>query len=182
MPQPSSDFHDFAIAAFAIIAATASFTIASGNRHVALSDRMRKLADEWRILIRHGSQTAHDHEREISLLLQIPIFGKRCRLSVYAHRSLYLALIVEAIVFGGYFAIEVKKLQFTIAVLAVLFLLVVGTGCHLVEFWQANSTIELELMDVVKAKRESATATNVKPGPDNATVKSEGRPEGDVSE
>jgi hypothetical protein len=97
--------------ALIVLGGTASLVIASGARHTALSDRMRKLTEEWRELAKEDPSKLTEIEkvRELSLLEQIPIFKYRCSASVFAHIFLYLALAGEVTLFGIYFFTRVTN-------------------------------------------------------------------------
>jgi uncharacterized membrane protein (DUF106 family) len=154
------------IAAIVVIAGTATLVSASAGRHLALSDRMRTLATEWRNLQKErwcrqagasGKKVAViklESERQDCVAKQVKIFSERCKLTVWAHISLYIALAIESMAFGCYFAlaaISQKNIAYEISAVLILAAIVVGIFFHVLEHIQAWKTIKLEVEDVTSS-------------------------------
>jgi hypothetical protein len=138
-----------------ILAGTVSLIAASGTRHTALSDRMRSLAADYRklpITKPEDSDHAKQLARRSSLVHQICIFRRRCSFSVWAHRALYLALVVEVAAFGTYFFNNLADENYKVPFSAVFVLVGAGVLLHLYEHCWANQTVALELQDIPEEK------------------------------
>jgi len=134
----------------AVLAGVTGVLAFSASRHVALSDRLRKLTEEFR----NPRSVPLCEERQESIREQVKIFRWRCKTSSWAHILLCVALGLEIAVLmcalwpqTGY--------RF---LLLPLFLIFVGALLHVIEHCRAFATINLETEDVLKRIPPTSTS------------------------
>ncbi len=163
--------------AILILGGTASLIIASGSRHVVLSDRIRQLAREWRDLERErflsrsaDSSGASDRQsaiskRQANIKEQILIFEWRCRKAVWALCLLYFTFGAGFLGLGAISVVQSARmnLPYSIGLACVILLASAALSFHIPEQFRASETIELEIKDVLEepaASTKAAVATD----------------------
>ncbi len=137
--------NDDIIKALVILAATATLVGISASRHVELSNRMRKLTEEFR---ESRAEEPRRFERLQSIRYQVAMFKRRCERSSRGHLWLYSAVVAELAIFcAGFLWPPLRISAFCIPFAFVA----VGIIFHLMEHWRAFETINDETEDVLQS-------------------------------
>jgi hypothetical protein len=141
-----------AVTPVVMVSATAILISGVNSRYIAISDRMRALAHEYR-------DTGVSEERRALVRKQMMIFTRRIELVAWAVRMLYtatgcfvsVALLISATLWRQMLA-EVTLPLF----LAGIGLIMMAIVCQLLELQASNRTILLEVSEITAGHQDAA--------------------------
>ena len=146
MPSGNDPMQVLAAAVTPVVLVSATAILISGvnSRYIAIADKMRSLAQEFR-------SPGCTKGRQTSIAIQMLTFRRRIWLVAWAVRTLYAAVasfIAVAMVISAT-SWRQTLASTTLPLFAFgIFLILVSIGCELVELHLSNRTITLEVRDI----------------------------------
>jgi hypothetical protein len=140
-----------AVTPVVLVSAGAILVSAVNSRYIAISDRMRTLAQEFR------DKTSEPHRREV-IAREMVTFKLRVRLVSWAELMLYGAVgcftTVALFISATFWRTELVEASLPIFTAGIV-LIMVAIVLQLLELEQANRTLLLDTRDVVSTRKES---------------------------
>lgn len=133
-----------AVTPVVLVSATAILISGVNARYIAVADKMRTLAQEFRSSSTHA-------ERRVCIVDQMTTFRRRVELVAWAERVLYAAvaafILVALLISGTAWRATLGSITLPLFALGISMLLV-AICCQILELQLANRTISLEVDDV----------------------------------
>jgi len=146
MPNGNNPMQILAAAVTPVVLVSATAILISGinSRYISIADKMRSLAQEFRV-------SGSDPLRRASIALQMNIFQMRIALVAWAVRVLYVAVACFISVAMAISATLWRKMleTATIPLFAVgILLILTAITCELLDLHLSNRTIAIEITDI----------------------------------
>jgi Protein of unknown function (DUF2721) len=135
-----------AVTPVVLVSATAILISGSNARYIAIADRMRSLAHEYR-------DPSCLEQRRNTIAREMLTFEHRIRLVSWAVRALYIAVgafITDALLIGATLWRQMLASATLPSFLVGILLIMLAIVCQLLELQSSNKTLSLEILDVTE--------------------------------
>ena len=141
-----------AVTPVVLVSATAILISGSNSRYIAISDRMRALAHEYR-------DPNCLEQRRSTISQQVLTFQYRIHLISWAVRALYMAVgafITDALLISATLWRQMLATATLPLFLLGILLLMLAIVCQLLELQSSNRTISLEISDIAETRHSES--------------------------
>ena len=141
-----------AVTPVVLVSATAILISGSNSRYIAISDRMRALAHEYR-------DPNCLEQRRSAISRQVLTFRYRIHLISWAVRALYMAVgafITDALLISATLWRQMLATATLPFFLLGILLLMLAIVCQLLELQSSNRTISLEISDIAETRHSES--------------------------
>lgn len=141
-----------AVTPVVLVSATAILISGSNSRYIAISDRMRALAHEYR-------DPNCLEQRRSTISQEVLTFQHRIHLISWAVRALYMAVgafITDALLISATLWRQMLASATLPLFLLGILLLMLAIVCQLLELQSSNRTISLEISDIAETRRSAS--------------------------